>query len=295
MISPVELLQRLAEPQGLKPVDHIDQITRELRGPLGNYAEVEFHSDGRRIDLITLTQNPAEVEAFLLLLQRIGTAEEHLSGVRSLLNFGVGYTIGMKLPIAGDEIGGEIYLRGAIPLNRVQVFLDKHSASADMEKITAIASLFGKGYTHMLAVDAGLDASFTLFFTTYLNPGETESDWLTLEQALGLVSVGKHAVQKLQISHSWLSQNRPETLYFSIPILDGRMKKVVKVDYSSVSLEILNQVMTGNDMEDAGNILLKTWGSLLGVQRANYSGIILSADGIVGIRAYFTVGYGVFS
>lgn len=296
MPTPIELLYQLAAAQNLRPSTNIDLIVGKLRRPLRKYAELEFRSDGRRIDLITLTHKPHEANSFLDLLTELGHPKEHLANAESLLRLGTKQTVGMKIPVAGSNSGGELYLRGAVALPRLLEFLSLQATDrAKLDYIEIIAGIFKKNYTHMLATDAGKKSAFTLFFTTYLRSDRNDQEWETLQQALEILGIPQEISAHFYDSHHQLSSSRPETLYFSFRLKNGQLRQLAKFDYSAVDLESLAKVMTNLGFTPAAEILLDSWGKILGVRRASYAGLIIKPEGVSGVRAYFTVDSSVFA
>jgi hypothetical protein len=286
MTEPLAVLRQLAEFQNLELAPDAEAVIEYLRPLLENYAELEFRSDARRLDLITLSRQPAEVERFLEVLAGRGFSADDLAVPYDLMQFGAGKTIGMKLPLAGPLDSGEVYLRGALLLDEAAYYLGKYGvAAAVIDHVQAVADVFEKPYLHMLAVDAGLPVQFSVFFTTYLDVDNQQQDRDLLARALELFGI-ESAAPYLNL-HQLLSANRPETLYFSFGIRDGVVLPQVKVDYAHVRLGAVAEAVRAVGAGDQAPVLT-AWGTCLGVSAANYAGVVLDAQGLHSARAYFT-------
>ncbi|MBZ0304316.1 MAG: hypothetical protein K8J31_31560 [Anaerolineae bacterium] len=282
-----DILDQLADLQGLTAAADLDSVIAHLHQPLEHYAELELRSDGRRIDLITLSDQPEVPAHFLDLVQTRGALPpEAAAAAVDLLRFGAGKVVGMKLPLAGPLAGGEVYLRGAIPLAEAAYFLRKNQVEPEtLDCLMQIAASFGKNHTHMLAADVASVPGYTVFFTTYLTPESEGRDWEMVGHALEAIGIQAETIASLEPLHALLGANRPATLFFSWAIADGVGRKIAKMDYTGVRVGLVAELM---HLVGADESLPITWGRLLHMNRANYAGLIVDAQGLAGARAYFT-------
>jgi hypothetical protein len=286
--DPFTILQQLAALQNLAVGPDVKEVVSRLREPLKHYAELEFRSDGKRIDLITLSNEPNAVATFLSILQERGTTENELATCKALLRFGAGKVVGMKLPIAGPTAGGELYIRGALPLSEVTYFLERLGVKAEATlRVANLARIFGKGHTHMLATNAAFPPSFTVFFTTYLVPSEEHTDQQRLQQALQEIGIADEGIAALLRLHRLLGASRPKTLYFSWGIVNGEPTIQAKIDYADVRLGVVSEATDAVGATAQADIPIQ-WGRQLGLRKANYAGVIVSATRLAAVRAYFT-------
>ncbi|MEQ8997770.1 MAG: hypothetical protein RID53_14850 [Coleofasciculus sp. B1-GNL1-01] len=285
----IERLRQLCSLQSLEVTQDIDEVLHRLRNPLAEYAELELRSDGKHVDLITLSEDPNAVDEFLAILKDRGTPEADCAIMIALANFGAGCVVGMKLPIAGSVSGGEMYIRGAIPLSEVEYFLAQRGVGSEaIAQISGLAQIFDKDYTHILAADATSPPSFSVFFTTYLVPGEEERDRDRLQQALEKTGVTEDGIEKFLPLHRLLGASRPETLYFSWRIKDGKPTIGAKIDYAGVRLGLVSEMLTGIGVANQARLPIK-WGTQLNVRQANYAGLVIGSHQPSGVRAYFTI------
>ena len=281
---PMDVLQQLADLQGLAVAPDIEEVFAQLHQPLEHYAELELRSDGKCIDLITLSDQPHIPAQFLEFIETRGASTEALAPAHDLLRFGAGKVVGMKLPIAGVLAGGEVYLRGAIPLAEATYFLRKNQVDADtLNRFAQIAASFDKKHTHMLAADVTSPPGYTIFFTTYLT--DESRDWEMLCSALEAAGIHAESIASLEPLHALLGANRPATLFFSWAIAGGAARTLAKIDYTGVRVGLVAELM---NLVGADDSLPINWGRLLDMSRANYTGIIVDANGLAGVRAYFT-------
>jgi hypothetical protein len=284
----IATLRTLSALQGLNLAKDIDAVVKRLQTPLASYTELEFRSDGQRIDLITLSDDQNAVDAFLAILEDRGSSKAELAAMIALSNFGAGCVVGMKLPVAGSVIGGEMYIRTAISLPEVKYFLEQRGLGSEaIAKVSALAQTFEKDYAHMLAADATFPPSFSVFFTTYLVPGEEDIDRDRLKRALEETGVSEEGIEKFLRLHGLLGAARPETLYFSWSIINGQPKIGAKVDYAGVRLGLVSEAMAATGAVDQARLPAQ-WGVQLNVQRANYAGVVVGSRELSGVRAYFT-------
>lgn len=286
--NPFHILQRLASLQNLSIAQDINTVVDRLQSQLEHYAELEFRSDAKRIDLITLSDDPATVNKFLTILQDRGATETGLAPPQNLLRFGAGKTVGMKLPIAGPIIGGEIYIRGALPIAEVSYFLKQHDVNSETrEQISTLAQVFDKNHTHMLGADVAKSPGFTVFFTAYLKPGNEQSDQQRIQSALQTIGITDAGIADFLPLHHLLGANRPKTLFFSCPLFNGALTKQAKVDYADVRLGLVSTVLDEVGATTQSDIPIH-WGTQLGLPKANYAGVVIGSTGPVAVRAYFT-------
>ena len=284
----IKLVKKLASLQGIEVAQDLGNVFRRLKTPLSNYTELEFRSDGKRIDLITLSDDINAVDEFLAILKDRGTSQAELATMMALSNFGAGSTIGMKLPVAGSLMGGEMYVRTAIPLAEVAYFFKQRGVGSDaIAKVAPLARIFDKDYAHILAADAAFPPSFSVFFTTYLVSGEEDIDRARLQRALAEIGISRAGIEMFLPLHALLGASRPETLYFSWSIINGEPKIGAKIDYASVRLGLVSEAMTMTGTADQARLPIQ-WGTQLGVRQANYAGLVLGTEGLSGVRAYFT-------
>ncbi len=288
MPTPIDVLQQLVNLQNLNIVSDIDQIVNQLQKPFENYAELEFRSDGKQIDLITLSNDLKVVNTFVEILEGRGTTANELSHLKALIRFGAGKVIGMKLPLTEPTNGGEIYIRGALPLEEVNPFLSRHGVKSEaIEIVGKLGSVFDKTYTHMLGADATNPPTFTLFFTTYLTEDDTNTDQERLKKALKIVSVNDETSNTFLSLHHLLGSKRPKTLFFSWGIANGESTSQAKIDYEDVRLGIAAEVVDVVSTAKQADILIQ-WGEQLGLQKANYAGVVVDSTKLKTVRAYFT-------
>ncbi|MEQ9359903.1 hypothetical protein [Coleofasciculus chthonoplastes] len=285
----IKPLKKLASFQDLEVVPDLDKVLGQLYPALANYTELEFRSDGKRIDLITLSNDLDAVDDFLSVLGDRGTTKAELLTMTALSNFGAGSVIGMKLPVAGSVIGGEMYVRAAISLAEVEYFLKQHGVGSEaIAQISGLAQIFEKDYTHILAADATSPPSFSVFFTTYLVPGEEQHDRDRLQQALVRTGVTEDGIEKFLPLHRLLGASRPETLYFSWRIKNGKPTIGAKIDYAGVRLGLVSEMLSGIGVANQARLPIK-WGTQLNVRQANYAGLVIGSHNLSGVRAYFTI------
>lgn len=272
------LIRELAGVQNLAPAGDLETVLKQLGAPLEQYTELEFRSDHKRIDLVTLHRETSQVRAFLDVLQARGN--DDLTMPEALLRFATGKVMGMKLPVAGSVAGGELYARGAIPLKEVQFFLKQRGITA---QIDPLAALFQKQHTHMVAVDAAMPPRVTVFFTQYLTDENTGEK--TLLEALKAVGIDtEQALSQVEAVHEVLSMNRPKTLFFSWGFTEGR----AKIDYVDARVGMVAEVLEMTGLRDSIPALMR-WSEVLGRSKINYTGLIVTPAGITDLRAYFTV------
>ena len=286
--DPFTLLQHLAALQSLAVAPDVKKVVTRLQTQLEHYAELEFRSDGKRIDLVTLSADPDAVALFLTLLQERGSTETELAAPKALLRFGSGKVVGMKLPIAGPTTGGEIYIRGALPLSEGLYFLERYGVGPEArERAAELAGLFGKGHMHMLGIDVAGPLCFTLFFTAYLAPGQDQTDRACLQQALQKVGIANEGMAAFLPLHHLLGANRPKTLYFSWRIIDGQPTRQATIDYADVRLGLVSEAIDAVGATAQAGIPIQ-WGTQLGLRKANYAGVVVGSSGPALVRAYFT-------
>jgi hypothetical protein len=284
----VFFLEKIATLQNLAIASDIHDVIRIMREPLSHYAELELRSDGTKIDLITLSAEQHIPTFFLELLRKRGKNEMQLNSCIDLLRFGEKKVKGMKLPIAGSLTEGEVYVRGAIALDEVIPYLKNCNVESDtITNVLDLAHIFNKKHTHMLASDAAYPPYITVFFTSYLRKGEEKEDQHLLEKALNILSLSNESICNFLSLHQLLGVSRPETLYFSWCIADGKPALKAKVDYANVRLDLLSKAFfTVNP--NAKTNLPNLWGEMFGMNKANYAGVVIGDKGPESIRAYFT-------
>jgi hypothetical protein len=278
------VLRDLAALQGLPAAPDFAGVWAALAEPLTQYAELELRSDSRRIDLITLSEDPAALLRFLDCLQARGVPQVGLAAARALAHFASDKVIGMKLPVAGPLTGGEMYVRGALPLAAVGRFLSAYVPETEiLAPIEMIAACLDKRHTHMLAVDIADPPRFTVFFTVYLKPHDHDHTAVAdrLRSALAAVGIEAGGADALLALHALLGAERPQTLFFSWGVGGTR----VKVDYQRVPLRLAAEVMQLFGLDSRMTL---HWGQTLGLRRVNYVGVIVASDGLLGARTYFT-------
>jgi hypothetical protein len=287
--SLLDVIAPLAALQNLPVHPDTEAILHRLQPVLENYTELEFRHDAKRIDLITLSDKPAEVAAFLEVLTLRGFSREELAVMVDLMDFGAGKVNGMKLPVAGQVRSGELYLRGAIDLDEAFYFLGKYGVpDTTLNQIGQMAEVFEKSHLHMLAVDAGLPLQFSLFLTTYLTPADRTTDWKQIAAACAIAGIPPEAVHPCTALHRLLSAGRPATLFFSFGVVNSQIVPRIKLDYMDVRLGSMNELLKVSGFA-AQVPVLSSWYKTLRCNFANYAGVILDPSGIQGVRAYFTM------
>lgn len=295
----IEEIRDLCSLQGLDPSPDLSEVTRVLAEPLRRYQELELRiaahrpgapapPDAGRIDLVTLHEDPAVIEDFLGLLARRGAGPQAVARARSLVRFGTGHVLGMKLPVAGTATGGEVYVRGALPFGEVGYLLARHGVPrAEMQRLRAVGRRLDKAHLHMLATDAGESPTFTCFLTTYLEPAPA-TDEGELEEVFHLLGLDA-AWDTAEALHRLVGSARPETLFLSLQFADGTLQPRIKLDYVAVRLGLLMQVAADYGSPEATGDILE-WGRILGTMHASYVGLLYGPEGFAGARAYFTRG-----
>ncbi|MDQ7024012.1 MAG: hypothetical protein Q9P01_20950 [Anaerolineae bacterium] len=280
-----DTLAQLADLQQLVIAPDLGHILETLKTPLAQYTELEFRSDAKRIDLITLSDNPTDIQTFIKLLSERGTSDEAIAVATRLAQFGMGKVMGMKIPVTGLPQGGEIYIRGALMLlNEVRYLLKAYDISdTALDKIQEFATVFDKNHTHILAADVTMPPRFTVFFTTYLEPDKNHDDHNLVQQALEVIGIPQTSFFPI---HDLLSISRPNTFYFSWQV--GQDTQRVKLDYRDVRLGLLAEAVRAAGAPEQVDVLTQ-WGTTLKLFEANYAGIILAETGIVSARGYFTL------
>ncbi|MBN1316572.1 MAG: hypothetical protein JXA42_13935 [Anaerolineales bacterium] len=282
-----DLIERLAKRQALQAAGDISRIERVLKTALDTYTELEFHSDGRRIDLITVSGDPNMRQAFFELLEQRGVNETAIAGSWRFLQFGRGKTTIYKLPVAGPSVGGEVYIRGALPLDEVINCLEHDSVGGQaLEGIQKTANLMGKNHTRMLGRDVAEQARYTAFITTHLKEGQEETDSRLFQQWLPIAGVNESGLELLMAAHALFSPNRPKTLFFSLQAAAGEQGIQAKLDYEGVQMKWVTEIMRWAGQDEAA-VKLVEWSRELGLNKASYAGMPLCQDGIEGFRIYF--------
>lgn len=281
------VFQSLADLQKLTTAPDLNQIEDRLRSSLRNYAELEFRSDAKRLDLITLSREPAVLTRFFALLKKRGFAEDAFKIPQALVNLANGRVIGMKLPIAGPLQSGELYVRGATPLDAVAMLLSTYGVpDSSLLAMREVGNLLGKKHVHMLAADIG-EPQFTVFFTLYLTEENSKQKQQQLVSAMSSWGIEPHSIDRFLPLHRLWGRNRPKTIYVSLPIDSQTVLGRLKVDYANVPLQHVSKGM--HLISDTNQIPAYTqWGTQWGIQTANYAGVIVNKDKPVSIRAYFT-------
>ena len=283
------ILKELAQLQALDLAADSQTILDQLRPCMQRYAELEMRPDGSRIDLITLSDQLKEIDLFLDILRKRMPGEEGISRVNSLINFGAGHTMGMKLPLAGDLAQGELYIRGALPFEEVRFFLSNQGVKAELlDRLAAVGNSFEKEYCHMLSADVGT-TEFSVFFTTYLKSGEEATDASMLEKAMTLLEVNEAGQQNMMRMHGMLGAARPCTLFLSIKITQEQILGA-KVDYPSIRVGSIAELMQ-TIVPDANGRLPIYWGQTLDAFKSNFTGVMLDKNGPRSLRAYFPYNY----
>ncbi len=280
-------LAALAEVQDLPLADDLDRAVELVSGPLRRHLELELRSDCTRIDVVTLTEKQ-ETSGFFELLTERGATEEQLATGRALTRFGAGAVLGMKFPVAGPTSGGEIYIRRGLPISEVAYFLGRHGVGDEaLAKIRELGGIFHKEHTHILACDAAVVPSFTVFYTTYLEAGAEERDETMVRSALELVGLSSGGVDKAMAQHRFASASRPESLFFSARIRGGELQRVAKLDYVGPRYGVLTQLLA--DVCGAGSAdMALRWAEKLHTNHVSYMGLVLTEEGPEAVRAYFT-------
>lgn len=282
----LSIISELAALQGLALVADVERIFVQLRQPLEAYNEIEFRSDGKRIDLITLSSDPAVATLFFQLAQARGIAEQGLLLPRALVRFGAGKVVGFKVTIAGPDAGGEIYIRGAQAQPKLKAFLEQHHVAAEaVIQQAAVGEVFGKSHIHMLATDLGPQAQLTVFFTRYLTT-DTGDDEQVMRQACEVVGISPAGISAFLPFHRLLSAKRPKTLFCSLGV-GATAGKRLKFDYADVRVGLLAELLAAGDMAPSANVL-RAWAQLLKLTKADYAGVVVGTEGPAGVRAYFT-------
>jgi len=274
---------RLAKLHGLEPVSDVASLPERLSTAFERYLEVELRSDGSRIDLVTLTESVDALDAFLSVLSDRGLDDEALSPLRAVARFGAGHVMGMKLPIAGDPLRGEVYVRGAIALEEACAFLERRGVSqSELDRLGDVAGAFSKSYTHMLAADASVPAQYTAFFTTYLDGKPSDDDRLT--GALEAAGIEASGVADALALTRLLKPKASGTLFLSICLGEPGL---AKIDIEGIRLGLFAEAVAEVESDLAAGYPAR-WGEILGTTRANYAGVIVGNRGPTGLRAYFT-------
>ncbi len=282
-------LSQLAAVQGVELAPDLALIETCLAGPLARYRELELRPEGGRIDLVTLTEAHAGVAGLLELLEARQASASARSRLAALARFGAGHTLGMKIPLSAGTAGGELYVRGALPVAELRHFLQRQGVNdAALEAVAAFGACFGKAYAHMLACDAAEPASFQVYFTTYLAVGAEQADRAQLAEALGGLGIEPAGVEATLGLHALLGASRPETLYASLSLVDGAAIPRAKIDYAGVRLGLVAEAIAELGGGDAAADGALKWGQVLRVPRADYLGVIVQAAGPAAVRAYFT-------
>lgn len=284
-LSPLSLLAEIAALQGLTPVADVERVFVRLRQPLEAYNEIEFRSDGKRIDLITLSDDAAVATLFFEIAQTRGVTDAALAVPRALLRFGAGKMVGFKLPIAGPATGGEIYIRGALAQPMLSAFLQSYVAAEAVAQQAELGQTFAKPHAHMLAADLMPQTQLTVFFTRYLTLDRSDDEQV-VRRACELVGLPPTSTAAFLPLHTLLSANRPKTLYCSLGLGAGASTRL-KFDYADVRVGMLAELLDAGEMPESASVLLD-WARLLRLNKADYAGVIVGAGGPAGVRAYFT-------
>lgn len=282
-----ELIECLAMSQALKAAEDIEQIEKVLTAELHTYTELEFRSDGRSIELITVSRDPNTSIKFFELLELRGVDPTALADCRRFLQFGRGKAIIYKLPVAGTLDKGEVYIRGALPLKDVIPYLETESINKpELAHIQEIARLVGKDHTQILGRDVSEQARYTVFFTNYLAEDREIEDSRILQQCLQAMGVNDAGMELLIAIHALFSLNRPKTLFISLYAKENERGIRAKLDYEGIRVELAAEVLRWAGQNEAA-IKLVEWGKIVGLNNASYAGIPVSKDGIDGVRVYF--------
>jgi hypothetical protein len=285
------LIRELASLQKLAPADDLDRALARLEPALRRYHELEFRSDGRRIDLITMTDDAQLADAFFELLTDRGQPPDELATVRALRRFGPcspGSEVGLKLPVAGDVHGAEVYVGRCYPLAEVCYFLQRRGAGPEaLAQVQAIGRIFDKRYAHILAADASATPRFPVFFTTYLEVDREEQDRERVRQALLATQVPDAAIDRFLELHGLLGGSRPKTLYFSFAVTNGQPAVGAKIDYAEVRLGLLSETMDAIGAAAEAHLPVE-WGNRLAMPKASYAGVVVGPTGPIAARAYFS-------
>jgi len=281
------LIERLALCQALIVADDIGRIEQVLKSALDTYTELAFRSDGRRIDLITVSNDPAVGQSYFNLLEQRGASEKAIAGCQRFLQLGRGKTIIFKLPVAGPLEGGEVYIRGALPLAELFSTLEQDSVySPALSLIQEIGQLTKKDHSRMLGRDVAERPFYTTFFTTYLAEEQEELDSQLLQKYLIKIGVNDIGQELLMAAHALFSLNRPQTLFISLQTAAGQPAVRAKLDYEGVRLRWIDEVMRWAGLNEAAEILTE-WSQVLGLKKASYVGLPICEKGIDGFRVYF--------
>ena len=143
----------------------------------------------------------------------------------------------------------------------------------------------GKAHTHILAADVAEQPSFACYVTSWLKPGDDSAE--QVGAALRAAGLPDEAAAVAVDLHEILGARRPDTLFLSMRLKAGAAEAAVKLDYSSVRLGTLMEIMAERAWDNAIGAVIE-WGRLLGTFEASYAGFIYNHDGLADIRAYFT-------
>lgn len=285
----IPIFLQAAELQGLSLAPDIEKVVHQLRPELEGYAELEIRSDARRIDLITITERLEAVNTLLKIIKERGAAEEDLLLAQHLKRYGTGKTFGMKVPITGTQSGGELYIRGAMPIAAGAYLLERHIPGIEATGLLYdLAEIFGKSHTHMVAADVAPARSITFFLTTYLEAGKEAEDHALLHRALARIGIDQETISAYLTLHRALGSARPETLFFSWTASAVVSPPRVKIDYAGVRLGLVAELLSAVGADEQADKIL-AWGQRQNVSSANYAGLILSDKGFDQARAYFTI------
>jgi hypothetical protein len=279
-----ETLERLAALEDVELADDLDAVGEQLGDVLDRYTELELRSDARRIDLITLTKSPAAISDYVGVLEQRGIAAERVDPLSELGRFGVGSFLGMKLPVAGPVDSGELYVRGAMPLEETLGYLDRRPPdSGALETIEQVGNVLEKDHTHMLAADVGNPPQFTCMFTQWLD--ENDDDWL--QEVCDLLELPSGVSSELVTVHEMVGARRPMTVYLSVPVPPSGQPTHLKLDYPDVRLGLAAETATMVTDDETATRLLEA-GEILDASMADYLGVLVGPDGFDGMRTYVT-------
>lgn len=277
-----DALQELADRLDLDLAADLVPVTNRLQAALERYAELELRSDGRRVDLVTLTRSTSVVEEFLAVLDDRGLDDEVRRRLSALGRFGAGAPIGLKLTVAGPLDPGELYVRNRMPIPEVRSHMDRRRAGdGGIETVESVGNALDSDSVHMLAADA--DGQYTCLFTTWLTADGPDP----LEAVLDCLELPSVAREQAQDLHSLLSVNRPTTVYVSVPVPASGPPGRLKLDYPDVRLGLAAEVAERVDSDREARTLVRC-GEILDVTKTNYVGVVVGPDGAEGTRAYFT-------
>lgn len=275
-----QAIEPLAALQGLPVALDLDSIEADFADNLARFAQLEFRDDGRRVDSIFGTRDPGVVDRWAARLERRGVTAAALARPLAVARLAGGRGIGLKLPVAGPLDSGELYVRGAMPLDEVCAFLRAHGCSAAVETLVAVGSALARDHAYMLAADVAIERRFSIIFTQFAVDGD---DGIADRLQAAAEVLGVTDGLALRKTYCRLGIGRPRTLFCSVACGEAGIETALKVDYSDVDVAAVAGVV---DAEvDVG--VLHRWRSVLGRRVVDQVGFVYSDRRRPGLRAYF--------